>query len=112
MIEELRDTLTQRAAQVVPLPDPYLRLVRRRRRRRQAVGGVAAVLALAIVLPGAWLLTRDDHGVRHSPSGVSPLLAQLLDSPTRGSLAADTGFLNRMRQKSVADEVCCQHSAG
>jgi hypothetical protein len=108
MIDELRATLADRAERVTPRPDPYLRLLRRRQRRRQTVAGVASVLALAILLPGGWLLTHGGAG--HLGNGGQPdfatpppLLARLLDSPIRGSLAGDTDFLNRMRQRAADD---------
>src|SRR6266545_2886687 len=87
MITELRGSLAQQAERVTPAPDPYGRL-----------------LVLAI-LPGAWALTvglpeRAPDGYVDAGQPPTRLLAALLDSPTRGSLAADTGLLDGLRDRA------------
>jgi hypothetical protein len=97
-VEELRDGFERLTAEVLPVPDPYGRLLRRSRRRRMgrvgalvagATAAVAAVAGGAVALQGAggaedafpgWPITSDWTG-------------RLIDSPTRGSLAGDAGFV-------------------
>jgi hypothetical protein len=108
MIDELRTTLALRADLVTPAPDPYGRLLYlRARRRRRRTGVVAGLLALALVVSG-WWVTRD---VSPPPDLARPVLdgdppalvAALLDSPTRGSLANDTGFVDAIRQRAAQE---------
>jgi hypothetical protein len=102
MIEELRTTLSRRAAALTPEPDPYGRLLVRRRHRRQRHAVVAAVVVTALLVSGVWL--SGHRAVRHIDPGVpAPRLSALLDSPTRGSLAGDAKFLDEMRQRTAGD---------
>ncbi|GAA1390321.1 hypothetical protein [Catellatospora chokoriensis] len=116
---ELIEGLARLAEPVVPGDDPYGRLMRRRRRRRMFAGGFST-LAAGVV---AWLLAgslapagtalpevvnpsdRPPVGVLHRSEPLTPWIRRLIESPTRGSLAADTGFLQemaeRLRQRDV-----------
>ncbi len=105
MITELRGSLAQQAERVTPAPDPYGRLLVRRRRRRRRTGVVLATLLVLAILPGAWALTvglpeRAPDGYVDAGQPPTRLLAALLDSPTRGSLAADTGLLDGLRDRA------------
>jgi hypothetical protein len=88
---------------VVAIEDPYGRLLRRARRTRRArlarwASALAAALVLAVLTP---LLTQATGGPSPTPSpGVDDLrgaditdwIRQLIDTPVRGSLAADPAF--------------------
>jgi hypothetical protein len=107
MISELRIALAQQAGQVEPAPDPYGRLLARRERRRRRTGTGIAVLMVLLVLNGGWLVSRQlPHPGNAGPTGEpSTLVASLLDSPTRGSLAGNVSFLESVRRKTAQDVV-------
>ncbi|WP_144118858.1 hypothetical protein [Catellatospora sichuanensis] len=101
MIEELRATLDRHAAQVTPQPDPYPRVVsRHHRRRRRVTAAIAAVAMLLVVAPGAWLLGRPQPYLPVAGPPPAALLP-LLNSPTRGSLAADNAYIESLRQMAA-----------
>lgn len=104
-VDELRTGLARIAATVVPDEDPYDRLIRhaqRRRRSRWAGLGtlLAALLTTAVVAPatgvggfGDWLRDPDQgSGYRVTNDWVW----RLIDSPTRGSLAADGRLVDEL----------------
>ncbi|SCF18329.1 hypothetical protein GA0070558_14031 [Micromonospora haikouensis] len=106
MADEIRHALTRLAEPVMPSPDPYQRLlvrVRRRRQRRITVAGVAGLTAAALALPAFGAAGRLVTGVASSPPATgtyqpasrieTPLVRQLLDSPTRGNLAGDGALI-------------------
>ncbi|MEU7821145.1 hypothetical protein [Catellatospora sp. NPDC049133] len=118
---DLIEALARLAEPVVPAEDPYGRLMRRRRtgRRRMAVGGLGAVvtaLLAGIVLgPLGPAMTADPPevvdpsaspiGERYRSEPITPWVRKLIESPTRGSLAADRAFIDdlaaRLRQRDV-----------
>lgn len=118
----LIEGLARLAEPVVPGEDPYGRLMRRRRkgRRRMAVGGLGAAVAAAlagIVLgplgpattgdPPPWVVDPSPSpiGERYHSVAITPWVRKLIDSPTRGSLAADREFVDdltaRLRQRDL-----------
>lgn len=103
--ERVRDGLSALADEVRPAPDPMGRL-RARRRRSQYRRGISAALVVAVAL-GGWLIgLREDGGV---VDPATPLTARqqwvwrLVDSPIRGALAADAGFVQALTAE-VTDE--------
>jgi hypothetical protein len=98
-VEQLRHDFDRLADGVVPVPDPYGRLLRRSRRRRLAQAGtvvgtaVAAILALAtggVAVQG----TGDRTGDTFAGWPItSDWTRRLIDSPTRGSLAGNSALL-------------------
>ncbi|MEV0455913.1 hypothetical protein [Catellatospora methionotrophica] len=104
MIDALRATLDRQAAQVTPRPDPYARVVgRHRRRRRRITAAIAAAAVLAVVAPGAWLLGRPQPYLPVAGPPPAALLP-LLNSPTRGSLAADSAYVESLRQMAAQED--------
>lgn len=104
-VDELRHGLARIASSVVPDEDPYGRLLRharRRRRYRWAGAGtlLAGVLATALVVPATGVGGLPSW--RRGPAGGSgyPVTSdwawRLLDSPTRGSLAADRSLVDEL----------------
>jgi hypothetical protein len=107
--ERVRDGLSALAGEVRPAPDPMGRL-RARRRRSQYRRGISAALVIAVAL-GGWLIGfRPDGG---AVDQATPLTARqqwvwrLVDSPIRGALAADAGFV-----QALTTEVANQYRAG
>ncbi|MEU7999675.1 hypothetical protein AB0B66_00670 [Catellatospora sp. NPDC049111] len=119
---DLIEALARLAEPVVPAEDPYGRLMRRRRsgRRRKAVGGLGAVvtaLLAGIVLgplgpamtadppPGFVDPSASPIGEHYRSEPITPWIRKLIESPTRGSLAADLAFIGdlaaRLRQRDV-----------
>src|SRR5215813_7335075 len=102
-VEELRARFARLTEPVVPIEDPYGRLLRRARRTRRArlagwASTLAAALTAALLIP---LLTQEPGSPSPAPSpgvddlrgaDITPWLQRLIDSPARGSLAADTTF--------------------
>jgi len=102
MIDQLRSSLAQHADGVAPLADPYGRLlVRRRRHRRNLSAGLAALVVL-LLLPASLLVTRGFGHPNQTGGRAAELTQALLDSPTRGSLAGDSGFLAAAKQQVIA----------
>lgn len=103
--ERVRDGLAALADEVRPAPDPMRRLRARRRRSRHR-RGVAAALAVAVALAG-WLVGLRSHAGPADPA--APLTArqewvwQLVDSPVRGAVAADSGYVQAL-SAAVTDE--------
>ncbi|MBX7268121.1 hypothetical protein KIF24_20155 [Micromonospora sp. Llam7] len=103
MADEIRQALARLAEPVVPRPDPYQRLlrrVRRRRRRRMAAASVIGLAMAAATLPSLGAADRQPttgettHPAYQPASLVEePMVLRLLDSPTRGNLAADTALI-------------------
>ncbi|WP_123827023.1 hypothetical protein [Micromonospora globispora] len=104
-VDELRTGLARIAATVVPDEDPYDRLMRHARRRRRSrwagLGALlAALLTTAVVAPatgvgglGNWLRDPEQgSGYRVTNDWVW----RLINSPTRGSLAADGPLLDEL----------------
>ncbi|PWU59135.1 hypothetical protein DLE60_17960 [Micromonospora globispora] len=104
-MDELRTGLARIAATVVPDEDPYDRLMRHARRRRRSrwacLGALlAALLTTAVVAPatgvgglGNWLRDPEQgSGYRVTNDWVW----RLINSPTRGSLAADGPLLDEL----------------
>ncbi|WP_155372016.1 hypothetical protein [Catellatospora vulcania] len=117
---ELIEGLARLAGPVVPGEDPYGRLMRRHRRgrRRMLAGGISAVLAAALAgimlgplgpattaQPEVVDPSASPVGVMHRSEPITPWIRRLIESPTRGSLAADRGFVDelaaRLRQRDV-----------
>jgi hypothetical protein len=107
--ERVRDGLSALAGEVRPAPDPMGRL-RARRRRSQYRRGISAALAVAVAL-GGWLIgLRPDGGVVDpgtSPTARQQWVWRLVDSPIRGALAADAGFV-----QALTAEVTGEYRAG
>ncbi|BCJ72708.1 hypothetical protein CS0771_22520 [Catellatospora sp. IY07-71] len=109
---DLIDGLARLAGPVVPGEDPYARLMarhRRARRNRAAGWSAAAVLAAVAALLGPIGIRGGAFPVLGGPSGtpsapadlppgqpLTPWVTRLLESPTRGPLAADTAFVERL----------------
>lgn len=107
-VPELKAGLATLAEPVVPAAEPYGRLLRRARRaRRVRVAGwssaVAATIAAALLAP--LLVQASTGGPSPTPSaGVDDLrgaditgwVQRLLDTPARGSLAADAAFTSTL----------------
>lgn len=107
-VDELRTGLARIAASVVPGDDAYGRLMRHARRRRRTrwagLGGLlAGVLATAVFAPamgigaggglGNWL--RDPEQGSGYPV-TDDWVWRLIESPTRGSLAADGRLVDEL----------------
>jgi hypothetical protein len=99
----LRSGFARLAEPVVPMPDPYARLLRRARRSRRRFAGLgsllAAVLVAALLVP---LLGEGAGNPYPTPTpgvddnrgaDITPWIQRLLDTPTRGSLAGDQAFI-------------------
>ncbi|GAA4714917.1 hypothetical protein GCM10025782_09180 [Pedococcus ginsenosidimutans] len=111
---QLREALSARADDVDgPAFDPYERVAgavvtHRRRRRAAAVGTVAALAAVAVLVPS--LVRGDDHRTtpaKHTqvvPGPSDPRWKSLSTWPLRGSLAKDTALV-----QAVADRFGTQH---
>src|SRR4051812_27142103 len=106
---QLREALAARADLLDgPGPDPYVRVAdavasSRRRRRAAVVGAVAAVAALAVLVPSlgqggdrSTLPAKRTQVVVPGPK--DPRWSSLSSWPTRGSLAGDTAFLAAVGQ--------------
>jgi hypothetical protein len=105
-VDEIKAALADLDVAVVPVEDPYGRLLRRRRRsRRNRAGGLSAVVALIVAfafLSGGGLTSASPPP---SPSAsttlqpgapITPWIQRLMDSPTAGSLATDSAFLTTL----------------
>lgn len=101
--DELRSAFAELAAPVLPVEDPYGRLLRRARRSRRAhlaawFSTLFAGLTAALLVP---LLAPASGGPQPAPSpsvreadewAVTPWVRWLLETPARGSLASDRAF--------------------
>lgn len=99
--QELKDTLTRRAYDVEPSADPLTRLADRQRRvnRRRVVTGVAVAIAVtAVMVPiGLRQVARADQAATGTRDQIVTTTSEsLLKSPTRGSLASDTGYVKAL----------------
>ncbi|MGW1057842.1 hypothetical protein [Micromonospora rubida] len=115
--DELRAGLARIASGVKADEDPYGRLMRhaRRRRRRRFAGygaaAVAALLAAALAGPAALGAAGVRWGVDDRPLGGypvdSPWTWNLINSPTRGSLAGDAKLVAELTRvlSATRDEV-------
>ena len=112
---QLRDALAARADDIDgPAADPYERVsgavaASRRRRRTAAVGAVAAVVALAVLVPS--LGQGGDRATQPAkrtqvvvPGPDDSRWGSLSTWPTRGSLATDAAFL-----AAVGSHLAAQH---
>jgi hypothetical protein len=111
-IDDVRIGLAELQAPVVPAADPYGRLLgRARRSRRNRLGGgfagglaalVAVVMAVSLsagpsqgsAFPGGTTTPDGPDGV--GGEGITAWGQKLLDSPTVGGLAGDTGFRDEL----------------
>ncbi|MFD2083152.1 hypothetical protein SAMN05421678_103244 [Actinopolymorpha cephalotaxi] len=99
--ENLRAELNRRAATVAwagPYADPYPQVMRRRRRqrsRRTAVVVAAALAAAAIGLPRA--LPQLGDSFQAAKARLAAVDGARKSWPTRGSLAGDEAYLDRVR---------------
>lgn len=109
---DLIEGLARLAGPVVPGEDPYDRLMarhRRARRTRAAGWSTAAVVAVVAALLGpvgirgaALPVFGGASGAPSAPADLpsgqplTPWVQRLLESPTRGPLAADTAFVERL----------------
>jgi hypothetical protein len=111
--ERLRSELARSTSWVLPAPDPMDRLLRRRRRRqwRRRVG-VAMVAAVAVALTGGTLATVGSPRPSPAPAPtnnarlpdvpgttITPLIRQLIESPTRGNLAGNAALVADLTEK-------------
>jgi hypothetical protein len=110
-IEELKAGFARLAEPIVPVEDPYGRLLRRARRTRRirltgwgsalAAGIVAAILVPLLgpvtsagLTPGPSAGPDDNRGVE-----ITGWVQRLLDSRTRGNLARDRTYLDTVTQR-------------
>ncbi len=112
MIDDLRTTLARHAGEVVPVADPFGRLLVRRRRHRRTVTIGMAVAAAATLAPVGVLAANGWRGRRQDLPTLSPLVHALLDSPVRGSLADDAAFLAALRHRVAAGDPVQETPAG
>jgi hypothetical protein len=109
--DRLRDAFARVAAPVVPRPDPLGRLLARRSRRRWRRGLGAVAATFAGVLVGGTLIAAPLGGpARPEPSPtessdvmqtitgapVNEWTRRLIDAPTRGNMAGDTRYVERL----------------
>ena len=107
-VDELRAGFARLAEPVVPMADPYGRLLRRAQRSRRArlagwLSGLAAALVAVLVTPLLVQASGPTPTPMPSPgvddlrgAAISPWVRQLLDTPVRGSLANDKAFLSTL----------------
>ena len=102
--EQLQRGLADLASGVVPIEDPYGRLMRRVRRRRIA-SAFAAVLAV-LGIGGTAALVTVMPGVGAAPDSRDPGYEvtsdwtwRLINAPTRGNLAGDDDFADRLARQ-------------
>ncbi len=107
MIAQLRETMTRRAATVVPLPSPYERVLARRKRRLAVRTVMAAVTTMLIAIPVLFTVdtTPTPPATTTLPTAgqLTPAVRALLDTPTRGSLAGDVSFLDAIRRRAALE---------
>ncbi|MGN9909023.1 hypothetical protein ACTMTJ_15880 [Phytohabitans sp. LJ34] len=110
--ERISRILAEMAEDLRPLPDPYQRARAglRRRRRRQLMGlGLAAVTLLSAtgaVVAGGSARRVDETAVREPDPGwpqVVEWARRLADSPRRGAVAADRGYVAAVEGKLLED---------
>jgi hypothetical protein len=107
-VEELKAGFARLADPVVPAEDPYQRLLRRARRSRRGriaawTSVIAAGVVAALLTP---LLVQASGSPEPTPSvdvqdgfALTPWVQRLLNSPTRGSLAADRGLISTLTDR-------------
>jgi hypothetical protein len=91
-------------ARVYDVTERAVRGARRRRRTRRVVWSAGSLAVVAVLgLAYAARLTGFESAPGYEYGGPPAVTTMLLDSPTRGSLAGDAGYLDAMRQKAVGD---------
>jgi hypothetical protein len=101
---ELKTGFTRLTDPIVPVPDPYGRLLRRARRHR--VTAWASTLAAGVIVALTASLVASAPAAPHPGPSIDPRLnkgavitpwvQRLLDSPIRGNLAGDTAFVDAL----------------
>ena len=90
-------------ARAYDVTETVVRRARRRRRVSAILPGAATVLVLMLLISGVlgrlsvWVLPDPDGG----PRIASPLITELIESPTRGSLAGNRAFLEALRNEAA-----------
>ncbi|RQW94412.1 hypothetical protein [Micromonospora inaquosa] len=100
--EELGRALAELSSTLTPQPDPYGRVrARYRRTRQRRLGGLA--LALVVSVGGTAFAmagpARTQPPPANSNESIAPVLAwsdKLLQSPPRGAVARDTGYVRQL----------------
>lgn len=104
--EDLRRGFERLTAPVVPVEDPYGRLLRRvRRRRARRFGAITAGLtALLAATTSIGLAVGQGATGHHDPNwpAITEWTRRLIDSPTRGNLAGDTALLSGIVEQTRA----------
>lgn len=107
--DRLRSAFEAVAGPVVPRPDPLGRLLARRTRRRWRRGISATAVAVATALTGGVLIVTQPGGparpepapmtdIPHAMTGapMTEWTRRLIDTPTRGNLAGDAGYVQQL----------------
>ncbi len=111
-VDELKRGFDRLASGVVPVEDPYGRLMQRKRRRwRVRTGKLAAAVAavaVSVVAAGVALQGAGDRGGTgfHGWAVTSDWTWRLINSPTRGDLADDAAVIDEILavERSSANE--------